>query len=96
MTPFERRLVDAEAARLLRALVAREGRSKQTRVWKRMAALADAVHHKVCTKFCSLDDVLDKIAEAEPSPEPTRLEEIPGEPTPTERPRGKRPGWWPW
>lgn len=96
MTPFERRLVDVEAARLLRALVAREVRSNPTRVWQRMAALVDALHHKVCVEACSWDDAIDQIEATRPSPEPTRLEEIPDVSTPTERPRGKRPGWWPW
>lgn len=91
MSPFERRMIDNEAARSLRAFVlSRASKRSPAKSWNRWVALAEAVHHKVCTECCTWDDVLRQIEATRPSPEPTTLQEIPSEHTPAERPASKK------
>lgn len=95
MTTFKRRMVDSEAARLLRVFVLRAARKTEPGAWNRWVALAEAVHRKVCVECCSWDDVLCKVEETVPRPERPELQELPDEPTPAETLRAKR-RWLPW
>lgn len=102
MTPFERRMTDSEAARLLRVFVLRAAKKTPPRSWNRWVALVEAVHRKVCVETCSWDEVLSKIEETRPTPERPELHEVEDEPTPAQTPAAKdwersgRPWWRPW